>query len=272
MTSLGGFGVPGMGAGAPTYESEILWGGDESKGLALFQGCVYSGAIRAAGMTPTTLIPPGLLIGKVSASGEEEEWDSTATDGTQNIDGVTPNSFRAQDFEANNQDRLFRKLVRGPVKAKRLLIKGAAFVGHADEFLARRQMAQAGFIFDDDPFNYLSGLTIRSEAVSANTSVAAAQNGTTFFQTQAGATTFTLPEIKAGLEYTFISLVDQNMIIASSEGDNIIIENDVSADSITFSTASKKMGAQLTLESRYANGTLKWIKRSQPGFTETTAT
>jgi outer membrane protein assembly factor BamB len=272
MSSQGGWGVPGHGSLVETYETELFWGGDNAKGLVLFKNAVISGATRDAGNTPTTLLRGGLLLGVVDASGEHEEWDADATDGTQEIRGILTNEMRAQDFDGNNADRVFRVAVRGPVKATSLLIQGAALVGHADEYLARRQLHLGGFILDDDPHGYKAGINPRTLAVAANTTVTAAQNGTIFFQTQAGATTFTLPAIKAGLRYTFISLVDQNMIVTSAAGDDIIVENDVAADTITFSTSSKKMGAQLTLAAEYANGTLKWVKQSQPGFTETPAT
>ena len=85
-----------------------------------------------AGNTPTTVIRAGLLMAKLTSTGELEEWVSTATDGTQDIFGVTPYELRAQDFDATDQDRVAGIIVRAPFKASQLLIQGAAFVGHAD--------------------------------------------------------------------------------------------------------------------------------------------
>ena len=270
MSSQGGWGIPGSGSLVETYETEILWGGDESKGLCLFGNAVYSGAARDAGNTPTTILRAGNLFGTVLAANELEEWDPTATDGTQNIAGILSNEMRAQDFDGNNTDRLFRTLLRGPVKADQLLIAGSALVGHAQEYLARRQLSRAGFILSDDPFGYKAGVNPRSSYHVANYQVLATENGTLFLA--GAAATFTLPAIKAGLAYTFVNTTNTAMAIASTEGDNIVKVNDASADSITFSTASEMIGAQATLKSEYVNGTLKWLVNLEPGYTATYAT
>ena len=270
MSSQGGWGVPGMGSLVQTYETEILWGGDESKGLCLFGNCVYSGASRDAGNTPTTILRAGNLFGTVSSTGEREEWDATATDGTQDLSGILPNEQRAQDFDGNNADRLFRTLLRGPVKAAALLIRGSALVGHADEYLARRQLVRAGFILDDDPFGYKAGVNPRTQYHVASYQVLATENGTQFFA--GAAATFTLPAIKAGLRYVFTNTTNTAMAIASTAGDDIVKIHDASADSITFSTASEMIGAQAEIWSEYVNGTLKWLSRLEPGFTATYAT
>jgi len=88
MTALGGFGKPGAGAISRNTVAELLWGGDNAKGLALFQSAVISGTARDDGNTPTTVLRPGLILGIITSSGEYAEWDPDATDGTQNIAGV----------------------------------------------------------------------------------------------------------------------------------------------------------------------------------------
>lgn len=65
------------------------------------------------------------------------------------------------------------------------------------------------------------------------------------FYTTRGATdavTFTLPTVAAGLNYKFGVLADQNMIIASNEGDNMVLPNDAAGDSVAYSTAGEKIG------------------------------
>src|SRR5688572_3055882 len=138
---MGGWGVPGVGAARTVSESEILWGADQARNAALWKSTKFSGASRDAGNSPTTVLRPGLIFGKVTATGEFEEWDADASDGTQFIGGVLDSELRAQDYDATNQDRVFRMLVaRAPIKASAMLIQGLALVGHVDEYLARRQL------------------------------------------------------------------------------------------------------------------------------------
>lgn len=80
----------------------------------------------------------------------------------------------------------------------------------------------------------------------------------TIFTTYGGtaATTFTLPAVASadGCIYYFVNAVDQDMTIASAEGDNMVAKNDASADSIAFSTTSEKIGGAVMVVS---DGT-KW--------------
>ena len=259
MSRLGGFGIPGTGAAEATVEREIMWGGDDRRILALWQSSVIDGASRDAGSTPTTYLRRGLILGRVTSTSKEKQWDSSASDGSQNIAGVLDIDIKAVDFDGNNADRSVRRLVRGPVRAGQLLIKGSALVGHADEYLARQQMVAAGFVFDDDPFGYLAGQGGRVQTTTAGAvTVTASDNGTTFWANGAD-TTYTLPAIQPGLSYLFGMLTDNHLTVASNEGDNIIVGNDASADSVAFTTAGKQIGALIRVRSMYVNAVLKWV-------------
>lgn len=260
MSSLGGFGVPGHGAVVETSDREILWGGDSAKGLVLRKSAIISGAARDAGNSPTTVLRRGLLLGKVDATGEMEEWDADASDGTQNIAGILNAELRAQDFDANNADRAYGMLIRAPLLASQLLIQGTALTSHVDEFLARRQLVAAGCILDDDPFGYLAGQGGRVARVTGTTdTLTEDENGTTLFYSNAASVTVTLPTIKPGLEYTLIREGDEEFIVTSGEGDNVIVINDLLADSITFTTAGEHKGVTVRLRSVYMGTTLVWL-------------
>lgn len=265
MTRLGGFGQPGIGSLVQTAEREIFWGGDDSHIRPLLVNGIVSGAARDAGNSPTTVLRPGLLL--ATSSGQFVQWDGSATDGTQWLTGVLPTEIRATDFDGNNADRVLAIAVSAPLKASQLLILGAALVGHAQEYLARRQLANAGFVLDDDPMGYLAGKSRRVEAKGANYTVVAADNGKAFFATAAAV--FTLPALKAGLSFEFEQTADANMGVASAEGDNIVTINDAATDSVTFSTSGQKIGAHIRVWSDYVSGTLKWLIEIQPGFTAT---
>jgi hypothetical protein len=257
MSAFGGLGVPGSGAIAETTEVELFWGGDRGKGLVLSQSAKYSGAMRDAGNTPTTVIRPGLLMGKVTASGELEEWDADAADGTEKLAGVNELELRAQDFDGNDTDRVAPVIVKAPLKVGSLLIEGLALVGHANEFLARAALHGAGCNLDDDPFGYLAGASWRQAAVGADKTLTSADNAT-YFVSHTADTTYTLPAIAAGLKFAFAQSADFEISVASFEGDNVIGGNDASGDSITFTTAGEQIGANVYVEAINVNGTLKW--------------
>lgn len=258
---MGGWGVPGVGAERTVTESELLWGSDQARNGALWQSKVVSGAARDAGNTPTTVLRPGLLMGILTSSGELEEWDADALDGTEVLAAILDVELRAQDFDATNQDRVFRALVaRAPLKVRKLLIQGAAFVGHADEYLARRALHNAGYVLDDDPLGYKSGAIQRFDTNTATTdTITADENGKTLFYTNAAAVAVTLPTLVPGLEFTFIRVADEELKVSSAAGDDMVVGNDLSADSITFTTAGEQIGAAIHVRSAYVNGTLKWI-------------
>jgi hypothetical protein len=260
MSSYGGFGMPGHGAAAFTTEREILWGGDDQHMPKLFKNSIISGATRDAGNTPTTVLRRGLLLGRVDATGQLEEWDADASDGTQNIAAILDVELRANDFDGNNSDRAFRTILKAPLIAKNLLIQGDPLVGHVDEYLARRQLHDMGCILDDDPCGYLAGKGNRLATVTGTThTITPEANGTTFFYSSANGVTATLPEIQPGLEYTVVRVADEEFVVASAEGDNIVVGNDLSADSVTVTTAGEQIGASYTVRSVYIGGVLKWL-------------
>ncbi len=260
MSAFGGFATPGFGAAAYTTEREILWGSSDLQIGMLKRNSIISGAARDAGNTPTTLLRRGMLLGKVDSTGELEEWDADASDGTQNIVAVMDITMKMQDFDGNNTDRAFATLIRAPLIAAQLLIQGSALVGHTDEFLARRQLVAMGCVLDDDMQGFLAGRGDRVES-NADTSdtLTASQNGMTLFYSNAAAVAVTLPAIKPGLQYDLIRTADEEFVVASAEGDNIVIGNDLSADSVTFTTAGEQIGAHVRVKSVYVATALKWL-------------
>lgn len=260
MSASGGFGIPGHGALVETSEREILWGRDDQHLQTLWKGYPVSSAARDAGNTPTTVLRRGLLMGVLTSSGELEEWDADASDGTQNIAAVLNNELNILDLSGTAVDRVpMAPLISAPVIAGRLLIQGDAFVGHADEYLARRVMHQMGFRFDDDPHGYYAGAIPRTIRVTGTTDTLTPQeNGALLIYSNAASVTVTLPAIQPGLVYDILREGDEELIVVSTEGDNVIVGNDLSADGVTFTTAGEHIGAQVRVESIYVNTTLKW--------------
>ena len=261
MSASGGFGIPGHGALAETGEREILWGGDDRRLNILYKGYAVSSAARDAGNTPTTVLRRGLLMGVVTATGELEEWDADASDGTQYIAAVLNNELNVLDLSGTAVDRVpMPPLVCAPVIAGRLLIQGSAFVGHVDEYLARRVMHQMGYRFDDDPQGYLTGLVERFAVVADTTdTLTEAENGMTLFYSNAASVTVTLPAAKPGLFYEICRTGDEEFIFVSPTADNVIVGNDLSADGATVTTAGEHLGVRWRLRSVYVGTTVKWL-------------
>ena len=250
--------MPGISAERRSYERQILWGGKEAPVLYDSDPTIGAAAVDA-GNTPTTDLRAGLLLGRKTSDGLLYQWDSTATDGTENVVGVLLNSISMLNGGvAENKDAGAQGVViYGPVKAAALLAKGTAFGSAASRVLARKQTA-GRFIFDDDVVGVLSGRVQREVAKTADYTIVAADNGTLFTNTAAaGAVEFTLPAILPGLSFKFKGVVDQNMTVTSAEGDNVVALNDASADSIAFSTSSQKIGSGAVVYSNAA-GT-KWL-------------
>lgn len=258
----GQYGVPGSGAATTSTHRQILFGRPQEREV-LDTGALISSAARDDQNTPTTVLRAGLLMGIITASGKWAEWDPDATDGTENLAGILAEEIVMTDILGTAVDRDAPVILSGPVKADMLLVEGDAMIGDVDEYLARRMLANMGFRLSDDPAKTKSGLTPRYATKITDYTVVAGDNGTTFFATTADAT-FTLPAIKAGLEYQFIRASDHELVVASAEGDNMIVGNDLSADSVTFTTAGQQIGAWVKVKGVYLGTDLKWLVELPP--------
>lgn len=254
----GQFGIPGQSAATTTVSNEILWGGDASKIPVFQKSVVFSSTAVDAGSSPTSFLRAGLLMGEISATGEQAQYNPAASDGTQYLTGINAVEQVMVDGLGTAVDRFGPMVVSAPVKARALFILGAALVGSAHEFVARRAMHALGFKLDDDLQGFLSGAVRRITTKATNYTVVKADQGT-IFQAKTADATFTLPAIQNGLFFTFQQTADFEMSVASAEGDNMVVGNDLSADSVTFTTASEQIGAQVDVEAKYVDGTLKWV-------------
>ena len=248
--------VPGLTTSRETYEAEFRWG---SQFQGVFANALIDGATVDSGNTPTFELRPGLLLGQVTSTGKYKQYSPTATDGTEVASAVLIEGLRMQDFSNTNTDRFYAVLVGGPVQKSKLL--------GFDE-MARQQLDK--FIFDD--IGQLMGghwfPWKRFLTKTAAYTVVAADNYTLFDNVGAtAAVTFTLPVLANGYYFGFRVQADQNVTVASNEGDNMIALNDASADSVAFSTGSQLIGGQVNV---YTNpGATKWIVENHSAGTNT---
>src|SRR5690606_17401421 len=101
-----------------------------------------------------------------------------------------------------------------------------------------------------------------------NYTVLASDNGLLFLAT--AAVTFTLPTKQNGLAFRFAQSADANLVISGSS--DIIHKGNAGASTVTFSTASEKIGSHVLVECIYtAASTLKWLVTNLGGTTATVA-
>lgn len=260
MSNLATYGgVPGISSIKQTSE-KVVWWGREERQIDISELLLDSTAVDA-GNTPTTELRAGLLLGKKTSDGNLYQWDGDAIDGTEVVHGVLLRDISMLDVDGVAEDKYAHVLLAGCVKAADLLIQGTLLSSHVDEHMARRQMVASGrFIFDDDysPGGVFLGGAKKNKLAITNTTVSAADNGTRFIATTADAT-FTLPTLEYGLVFEFLRASDHEMVVASAAGDDMIVGNDLSADSVTFTTAGQQIGALIRVEAIYVNTTLKWL-------------
>lgn len=253
--------LPGITALRQTAERAIWWGRQERN--LDFSNLLISSAAVDAGSTPTTDLRAGLVLGRVTASGELKEWNPDGVDGSEAVAGVLLRDISMLSDEGVAEDKYGHVLLAGCVRAADLLVAGTVFTSSTSQYLARAQMVGSGrFIFDDDVLggSCFLGVPLRTitDATQALTP-SVGQNGSRFLLTNAATVTVTLPTIQAGLVYQFLRIGDEELIVTSAEGDNVIVGNDLSADSITFTTAGNHLGACVTVEGIIVGGALKWL-------------
>lgn len=226
--------VPGLTTSRETYENEFRWG---SQFQGVFSNALLDGAARDSGNSPTHELRPGLLLGQVTSSGKWKEYSATATDGSEVAAGILVEGLRMQDFEGNNQDKHYAVLVGGPVQATKVLNL---------DLMARQQMSN--FIFDDIgglPGNHWFPFK-RFQNKTAAYTVVAGDNYTLFDNAGAGGSiTYTLPALAAGYMFGFRGVADQEFVVGSAAGNDIIAFNDAAASTITITTAGEHIGANL---------------------------
>lgn len=260
MSVLGNdhFLIPGMSSVRQSNETQIQW--NAGRFMVFSSGDVVDGAARDSGATPTTALRGGLPLGKKTSTGKLLQWDPTATDGTEVLYGFLPFDVRVTDLDANNLDRHLATVIGGYVRS-------AGVVATANNLKLLKAQGKNRFWFDDEipPHGPIQYPIMREVAKTADYTVVAADNGTTFTNTgAAGAVVFTLPALAPGLAFEFRVVADQNVTVASVAGDDMIVFNDAAADSVAFSTAGQKIGGGVLVFSNAA-GTKWYVRNASAG-------
>lgn len=251
--------LPGIGSLTQNTESNIWWGREEN--LLHVQALILDSTAVDAGNSPTTDLRQGLLLGKKVADGNLYQYDPDANDGSEEVYAVLLRDISTLDANGTAEDKMIHALVGGPMRAETLRVEGTLLTSSDHEYTVRRQMANR-FVFNDDPTSkamHLGAAFSNKTETAAAITVAAADNGSRLVCSNAASTTVTLPAIHQGLVFEFLRTGDEEFIVTSAEGDNIIFGNDLSGDSITFTTAGQHIGALVRVEGIHVGGTLKWL-------------
>lgn len=223
--------LPGIQAAQETFEQAITWG--PAHNLAWLHGWIDANATDS-GSSPTWRLRPGLLLGQITSTGRWTNYSPTATDGSEVAAGILAYGMRMEDvFSGSNVQKFFAIVVGGRVIGSNII--------NLDN-MARAQMTPR-FIFDDNVPGNIWFPFKRFQTKTADYTIVAADNFSQFDNSGAsGAVTFTLPTLANGYLFGFRGVANQSITIASAAGDDMVVFNDASADSVAFSTSSEKIG------------------------------
>ena len=158
----GQFLTPGMGSEMFTTDTDasaILYGGSGIYTPVYVGYAVISGAARDAGNTPTDVLRPGCIMGKITASGKWAQFDSAASDGTQLARGILMALGLSTQQDGANADRFMATiLVGGIVNPEALCLASTAGYGlaRASVGLTVRKHLMYAIIMSDDFMNDLT--------------------------------------------------------------------------------------------------------------------
>lgn len=251
--------APGFQAAIEAAEAEVTWSGRKGQDLVATRKITLASGAADSGNTPSTTLRGGILLANVDSSGQANTYSPDANDGRQIAIGILE---KHQDMLEGGvaTDRFTQMLVHGLVKENDLINLDA------------RARQQLGSRFTLDKENSpQAGVLMHPRGIyrkSANYTVVAADNGLLFLAT--AAVTFTLPTKANGLAFRFVQTADANLVIQGSS--DIIALNNAAASSVTFGTASEKIGSQVLVECLYTNtATLRWLVTNLGATTPTVA-
>jgi len=258
MTQFNTGNAPGFRAQVEGEASQVWWSGRGGQSLIATRRVTLDDENTDAGNDPTSTLRGGNILAIEDGSGNAYLYDADANDGRQIAAGVLE---QPQDMLVDGvaTDRFTQMLACGLLKEDELVGLDAR---------ARAQLA-GRFVFDQQVDAV--GVLMHPRGVyrkSSDYTVTADDNGLLFIAT--AGVTFTLPTKENGLAFRFLQTADADMVISGSS--DIVHKNNASAGTVTFGTASQKIGSHALVECMYtAAGTLKWIVSNLGGTTATVA-
>lgn len=248
--------LPGIEAVVENTEKKLNWGREDQYVEA--PNFDIDGASRDSGHTAdTTILRPGLILGRLTANGQLTEWDPTASDGSEEVYGILDCEVKMQ-YLGSNKDKNAKVFYAGNLKAEAVLVPGQASHGldGQDYEWAFKQQVAGKFLLDTGDLRAFGSKIL---AKTADYTVLDSDCNTIFTNKgDADAINFTLPSAeKLGLRYGFYVAADQSLTVTAGTADTMIVFNDAAADSVALSTTGDKLGGYFEV---YGDGAL-WMVR-----------
>lgn len=251
--------APGYSTIQETGEWQGLLNARGREMLLIDKNVTISSAATDAGNTPTTTLRAGSVMAKLDSGGEYVLYDPDATTGAQIARGVLLEQLNMLDYAGVAEDKPMALIaIRANFRASEL---------HNIDAAARQQLIQLGCVFDDPAGSQALQGALGVVEKATDYTVVAADNGALFVAT--AAVNFTLPTKAHGLNFQFLQTADANMVITGSN--DIICDGDAAASTVTYSTASHKIGSWAEIRCIYVGGALKWIAKNLGETTMTIA-
>jgi hypothetical protein len=251
--------APGFQAAIEAQETEVTWSGRQGQDLVATRKITIINSATDSGNTPNTTLRGGNVLAIVDSSGKLNTYSPDANDGRQIAVGILEHY---QDMLVGGvaTDRFTQMLVHG-------LVRESELIGLDPR--AKQQLGQR-FVFDREN-SPQAGVLLHPRGVyrkSSNYVVTANDNGLLLLAT--AGVTFTLPVKQNGLAFRFAQTADASLVIAGSA--DLIHKGNAAANTVTFNTASERIGSSALVECVYTNtGTLKWLVTNLGGTTAVVA-
>lgn len=261
--------IPGLTTALEDAKGILWWGIREL--VTTLPGILVSTARWNNASSDQDVLPQGLLLGKIRASGKLKEWEPAATNGSEDIFGILMHEQNMLDIteSTGSGDRMVSVIVGGPVKPSGFYIDGTLAAGinaHAQELLIRAQL-QNRCIFDDEPQMSQFGGWRNTKPKTAAYTLVEADNNTLF--TNLGATAdvvLTLPAPREGYRVGVFVAVDEKLAIQSASGAPIIADGDVTRSTIDL---PPDIGTMVEIIGIGVTGAEKYIATIIPGSPRT---
>jgi len=265
---------PGFTSAVESEEAQVWWKGRGNQTQLSDQHIILDDENTDSGNTGiTSTIRGGMILAKETSSGNHYIYAADANDGRQFPTGILE---KHTDLLVDNTktERFIAQMSSG-LYIKNEIIADAGTKGSPD-LQAQAALLRQGWLSDGNGPDGAAFLEhpMGVERVSATTkTLVAADNGKMLISTAAG--NYTLPANNAanvGFKVLVLQTSDNNLVITSAAGDDIIHKGNAAADTVTFGTASEKIGSMVAVELRYiAADTRRWVVQNLGGTTATVA-
>jgi hypothetical protein len=249
--------LPGIRAVKETEEVQIWASGPDNNHKRFHTKAHIKSTVTDSGNTNnTTTLRGGNLIARKDSDSLDYLYSAAANDGTQGVIGLLEKHLPMFDRDGVAEDKIVGILNQGIIRST------ADLVGVDKAALA--VLLRMGFTLATAKPNGSAFLLqpVRRDFFTADYTIVDTDHGK-MLVAATNAVNFTLPVLATvgpGFEVLLFQSANQNMVVTAAV-DTIIYDDTTNgkATTLTFSTASQKMGASVLMRSDFdAGGTLSW--------------